>query len=398
MDRQVTIVGGGSVGLLLALAIAPYANQITLIEQQAIETTCRDQRAIALSHSSVSLLDGLGIWSQIAGFAKPIEHVHVTQQSRWGVATLHAHELGLPFLGQVVPLGQIVEAAKAQLKKWHNVTYQSPATVEQIAQQSNGHWQLFVTDHQGNGHWQPSDLIVAADGAGSRIRRELDIRTHVHDYGQSALVFPVKHSQPMDGWAYERFTESGALAILPAFDHDCQSTAIWTVPHNQAKPLQNLATPALAQTLQATFGDWLGWLDCPESPKQFPLSLVHAKQLSQNNCLLFGNAAHFLHPIAGQGLNLSLRDIGQLHDCLSQQDAFDHIPETLKRYAQARQQDHQLTVTMTDQLMRNALIRRFKSIGLVGLQRNRLANRLISQLMLGHWTPGNTLIKTRVKK
>ncbi|MEL0168506.1 MAG: 2-octaprenyl-6-methoxyphenyl hydroxylase [Pseudomonadaceae bacterium] len=377
MSRHISIVGGGMVGASLALALQPHAARcgwrINLIEAQPPASgqvqPSFDARSTALSHGSRLLFDQLGIWGALASHVEPIRQIHVSDRGHPGVTRLSAEKERVPALGYVVEnavLGQVLLATLDPAV----VRWQAPARVVRAEPARSG-WLMQVEEH-GQVHEQATDLLVVADGGRSGLLEQLGIHRQVRPYGQTAIIANITSSQGHDGVAYERFTRSGPLALLPMSGR--RSALVWTQPEAQADAVMALSDAAFLEALQDAFGFRMGALKRVGARHAYPLSLIEAEEQVRSGLVVLGNAAHSLHPIAGQGFNLSLRDAMALAETLVDAGA-DQSPgelALLNGYLSRQQQDQQQTIAMSDWLTRLFSNRRpvlaaGRNLGLLGM-------------------------------
>ncbi|MGI3129562.1 2-octaprenyl-6-methoxyphenyl hydroxylase [Halopseudomonas pachastrellae] len=379
MSRRISIVGGGMVGASLALALQPLAARhgwrIELIEAQPPVSgelqPSFDARSTALSHGSRLLFEQLGVWSRVMAEAapEPIRQIHVSDRGHPGITRLHAEKERVPALGYVVENARLGRVLLGELDE-RVVQWQAPARVVRAEPARTG-WLLQV-EQGGQVHEQATDLLVLADGGRSGLLEQLGIHRQVRPYGQTAIIANITSSQGHAGVAYERFTESGPLALLPMSAG--RSALVWTQPEAQADDVMALPDAAFLHALQDAFGFRMGALKRVGARHSYPLSLIEAEEQVRTGLVVLGNAAHSLHPIAGQGFNLSLRDVVALADTLSSA-APDQSPGELgllNGYLQRQRQDQQQTIAFSDGLTRLFSNRRpvlaaGRNLGLLGM-------------------------------
>ncbi|MFZ9035431.1 MAG: FAD-dependent monooxygenase [Francisellaceae bacterium] len=394
-STQITIVGGGVVGLILANALSRLDVTVTLIEKTA-DQACGDGRAMALSYCSIALLNALDLWAPIADFSAAISTVRVSDRGHFGRVCLNAADEGLPFLGAVCKLKTLTAAAGDALQKCQNVRVIAPATVADVIETDSSYALSVVRKGHAPSLIRP-DAIIAADGADSFIREKLGIGVTDHVYHQSAVVFDITLRRDHQSQAFEHFTDDGVIALLPVAPN--RLSCIWAMATDKAKRFIHKSKSQLITTFEQYFGYRLGKIMDITAAQCFPLKLVYADRLWDKNVLLFGNAAHFLHPVSAQGLNLSLRDIGALYDVISQSpgEGFNLL---FQRFSDNRLADHRRTIALTHQLMKlfnseHTAIKHLRTLGLHFLHRNQRLKTLFSHLMMGKWTAGSTLLKMK---
>ncbi|MDJ0832521.1 MAG: 2-octaprenyl-6-methoxyphenyl hydroxylase [Gammaproteobacteria bacterium] len=344
VDQQVCIVGGGLVGLAAAITLAHQGRKVTLLEASSLEAQdpqALDARSLALSYSTIQILRSLGLWNQLQSMAAPIKHIHVSSAGFFGVTRLDASDLKLEAMGYVIEyhlLLKILLRHAQQHSAIDIITMAQVDAVEAQGEQLELHYQL---------HEQPQtrnfNLVVVADGANSPLRQKLGISVDTLDYQQSALVANIKLAQDGNGWAYERFTDDGPLALLPLPGQ--RYALVWTHAAEHIDQRMALSDQALLQQLHDAFGYRLGEFIEIGTRARFDLKLTRASRLVAGRCVLIGNAANSLHPVAGQGFNLALRDIAQLYDSLLDVDLTSAAgTDQLLDYQRLRQADQQQTV------------------------------------------------------
>ncbi len=377
MSQHISIVGGGMVGASLALALQQHAARrgwrINLIEAQpparGQTQPSFDARSTALSHGSYLLFEQLGIWAELAGQAEPIRQIHVSDRGHPGVTRLFAEKERVPALGYVVEnaaLGKVLLAALDPAV----VRWQAPARVVRAEPTRSG-WLMQVEAHE-QLHEQATDLLIVADGGRSGLLEQLGIHRQVRPYGQTAIIANITSSQGHDGVAYERFTPNGPLALLPMSAG--RSALVWTQPDAQVDEVMTLSDAAFLEALQDAFGFRMGALTRVGQRHAYPLSLIEAEEQVRTGLVVLGNAAHSLHPIAGQGFNLSLRDAMALADTLVDAPAHGAPGDLrlLEGYLDRQRRDQQQTIAFSDGLTRLFSNRRpvlaaGRNLGLLGM-------------------------------
>ena len=384
---SLAIIGGGLVGASLALALQSGAKargwKIVLIEPFAPGNTYQpsyDARSSALSYGARLIYERMGVWSAIAERAEPIKDIHVSDRGRFSTARLSAREEGVPALGYVVEnawLGQCLwKGLDPEVISWR-----CPAEVTHMQPMETG-YRLTLNDETS----LDCDLAVLADGGRSGLREQLGINVRKRPYDQSALIANITPSQPHDGMAFERFTDEGPMALLPLPDNRC--ALVWTRLGMDAQRLAALDERSFLSELQAVFGYRLGTLEHVGARHLYPLVLVEAEEQVRPHLVVLGNAAHSLHPIAGQGFNLSLRDAQALADALLASDQKPGELATLLSYQQRQQLDQQLTIGFSDQVTRifgsdQTLISFGRNLGLLGLDVLPPAKRWFARQAMG---------------
>jgi 2-octaprenyl-6-methoxyphenol hydroxylase len=340
---DVVVVGAGLVGSTAALGLEKLGLSILVLDRAEIclgkatkahsDVQRFDERSTAISHGSVEILSALDIWNAQNLHACPIHHVHVSEQGRLGTTRLGAQELGFDALGYVVPntaFGRCLEskllASEIDLLSGTQLIAANYQTLDQQAG-----FQLIVGSAEraspDNDATIDCKLLLAVDGAQSETCKLLGIDAHVKDYGQRGIVANVQTQLANQGCAFERFSKLGPLAMLPLKEHI--SALVWSVSIAQFEELNSLDDKAFCQQLEESFGDRLGVVEGCSERISFPLKLSLRNELYRNSFAVLGNAAHSLHPVAGQGFNLALRGVAVLLDSLKNaQHEQGHIGDT----------------------------------------------------------------------
>jgi len=381
------IIGGGLVGASLALALQAGARErgwmIQLIEPFAPGDEYQpsyDARSTALSYGTRLIYERLGIWAEIARRAEPIRRIHVSERGKFGATRLDASNEGVPALGYVVENAWIGHCLWQALDDTV-ITRRCPAEVAALEPIETG-YRLTLAD----GATLDCALAVLADGGRSSLREQLGIHVRRRPYGQTALIANVTPGQPHQGLAYERFTEQGPMALLPLPDDRC--ALVWTRSHADAEQLALLDDRPFLEALQQAFGFRLGGFRQVGTRHLYPLALVEAEEQVRSGLVVLGNAAHSLHPIAGQGYNLSLRDVDALADALLSSRAPLGDPALLHDYALRQQRDQWITVGFSDQVTRlfgdsGPFVSAARSLGLIGLDLLPPAKRWFARQAMG---------------
>jgi 2-octaprenyl-6-methoxyphenol hydroxylase len=389
-DCDVLIAGGGMVGASLAVALAGLPVRVTLVEAipaGAPGQPSFDARTTALSRSSQHILATLGIWPAVQGDAAPIQRIHVSERGRFGTTVIDGEEEG----GE--PLGYVLENRLLGAALWRamgaspNVTLRSPASVTAVTRTDDG---LAVTVEEGGARTVlGTRLLVVADGARSPLRASLGIAARIRPYEQVAIVgnVAVGGSRPADqgSIAYERFTPEGPLALLPAGPG--RYVFVLTRRAAVAEAVAHLPDAAFLALLQREFGHRLGRFERVGTRGSYPLELVEADAVTGPRVAVVGNAAHGLHPVAGQGYNLGLRDAASLAEVIA--DAGGADPGSsglLARYADWRRPDQRKVVAFTDGLIRlfdRSGLGPLRGLGLLLFDTTPGAKRLLARQTMG---------------
>ncbi|MCS2159690.1 2-octaprenyl-6-methoxyphenyl hydroxylase [Scandinavium sp. H11S7] len=385
---SVIIVGGGMTGATLALAISHLSAgklPVHLVEAVAPDSQAHpgfDARAIALAAGTCQQLARVGIWQVLRECATVIRTVHVSDRGHAGFVTLDADDYSLPALGQVVELHDVGQRLFALLRKAPGVSLHCPARVDSFTRSQDS-----VDVVLDNGVTLTGKLLVAADGSRSALGEQCGIAWQQQPYEQLAVIANVTTAVSHDGRAFERFTEHGPLAMLPMSDGRC--SLVWCHPLENRDEVLSWSDAHFCQELQQAFGWRLGRITHAGSRNAYPLSLTTASRAISHRMALVGNAAQTLHPIAGQGFNLGLRDVISLAEMLAQaNDPGDYA--LLSQYQQRRAEDKSATVGVTDGLVhlfanRWAPLVAGRNVGLMAMElftpaRDALAQRTLGQV------------------
>jgi len=358
-NADVIIVGGGPVGATLALALAQSAPalKVVVLEAQTDDSSRRDTRTLALSHGSRLILERVGIWRHLTAVT-PITQIHISQRASFGRALLSAEEVGLPALGYVVSFAALRQALHTALQTC-GARYVTGAQVSEVMPDPVAASVYFT--HEGAGHTLASRLVALADG-GRSLQNIPGIVRERRDYHQAAVVCQVRTELPHNNLAYERFTEDGPAALLPSGE---DYALVWTASPERAAQLLTLSETDFLSQLHIHFGDRQGRFLQAGVRASFPLSLSKSQPLTRARVALIGNAAQMLHPVAGQGFNMGLRDAWELS-----QQIINCAPEAigdaamLARYVAGRRMDTQGGIFFTDMLVRG-FSNRLKGLHLV---------------------------------
>jgi 2-octaprenyl-6-methoxyphenol hydroxylase len=393
---DVVISGGGLSGSLMALSLANLkkadGSSLSIAIVEAIKPTVSentkplfDDRVLALSHGSASYLKKMDVWQHLSNDACAIEKIDITDRGHYGKARLEAHEHGVSALGYVIEMALIGKAQLKVLASKNNVSWFSPdcitdiewqvndqnldqnndQCIEQSLEQSND--QSFAQKKKHNakieikldsGQNLQTSLLLACDGANSPCRQLAGINVSHNDYQQVALIANVATKIPHKNKAFERFTEFGPLAMLPLTEQGGESrcSLVWTMTPEQSQEILALNDDGFKQKLELAFGSWLGAITQVGKRDVYPLVLLQASQQTYHRMALIGNASHTIHPIAGQGFNLGLRDVQQMSTLIENvlnesTDADIGSFNLLNKYAQMRQQDQKQVIELTDSLV-----------------------------------------------
>jgi 2-octaprenyl-6-methoxyphenol hydroxylase len=395
VNFDVAIVGGGMVGASLGVALAPLNLRVALIEAIAHNAAAQpsfDERTTALSNGSRRILETIGVWSALDALATPIAKIHVSDQGRFGFARIDAAEQGLPAMGYVVANRALGSALWSRLAPATGLKVFCPAEVSQVTAAEQA-VRIEIAE-AGATTAIDAKLIVAADGAQSAVRSAFGVAADVRDYGQTAVITTVLPQRFHDNVAYERFTPSGPLALLPLDGGRC--TLVLTLTKEAAQSAMAWSDQEFLAEVQRRFGFRLGRFLKVGRRHPYPLSLTQAQKTSAPRCVIIGNAAQGLHPVAGMGFNLGLRDVASLAELIADSAARTAAGGTadagdaklLAEYDAWRSADRRGVIGFTDGLVRvfsNPLsaVRRLRNLGLLAFDLLPPAKSALSRLSTG---------------
>lgn len=353
-EYDIVIVGGGLVGASLACALGDSGLRIAVVESFALGDPGQpsyDDRTIALAYSSRRIFEAIGVWQPIADrSANPIEHIHISDRGHFGLTRLHASDLGTEALGYVVETRALGAALYETMQACSNIELLCPFEVQEFQQQDSV---AIVSLAGGDGAREcRARLVVLADGGRSPLRERFDMQVDQKRYDQVAVVANVTPGKAHENTAYERFTPEGPLALLPVTRDRC--AVVWSTRPDKADEVTGWSDEQFLQQLQRRFGDRLGRFSRAGKRQAYPLVLTKVADPVRERLVLIGNAAHTVHPVAGQGFNLGLRDVASLAQVLvDAQRAGGDIGSLalLRGYADWRRSDNRRTQTFTDGLI-----------------------------------------------
>ncbi len=372
-DRyDVLIAGGGLVGASLAIALDGAGLRVALAEAalpRADLMPSYDERNLALAAASVNALRALGVLDANAP-VQPIERIHVSRRGDFGSVRLDADDMGIAGFGATIPARELGNALLRRLDGCTNLARLAPAEVVAI---EPGDDRVAIRLRTPDGERDvETRLLVGADGTESFVRRTLGIGVERHDYGQSAFVTTLTLDRPLDGTAYERFTDSGPVALLPLGGN--RAGLVLSVPGDEAPRVAALDDDAFVAFVHERFGWRAGRFSRPGRRKAFPLARALATRTTGTRTVLVGNAAQTVHPIGAQGFNLGLRDALTLAELLRGSDADPGRDELLAQHVERRAGDRDATTRFSDDLVRLmtndfAPLRLVRSLGFHALDR-----------------------------
>ncbi len=341
---DIVISGAGLVGLALAAALGRDGFSVAILETREPEhdwpAGSIDLRVYAISRASQRLFESLGAWSGIEPLAQPYRDMQVWDAGSDGEVHFDSAELGEPDLGHIIESRVIEHALLDVVENLETVTRLCPASLQGF-EENEGRQRIELED----GTSLTAQLLVGADGKQSRVRDLAGIHVQVSDYGQQALVAVVQTEKPHQETAWQRFLPSGPLAFLPL--HDGRCSIVWSATSDKARDLLALDDNSFCHALGEAFEYRLGKVTGVDKRVLFPLQGQSAKAYVQPGMALVGDAAHVVHPLAGQGVNLGLKDVQALAETLHLAREQGRNPgafSVLRRYERARRGDNQLTL------------------------------------------------------
>jgi 2-octaprenyl-6-methoxyphenol hydroxylase len=376
LDCDVLIVGGGLVGSSVAIALDGTGLRVAQIEAAAPQinpNASPDERSLALARASVNALTALGVWPLIATKATPIRRVHVSRRGEFGTVRLDAAQHGLEAFGVTCPARELGNGLLARLERCADLARHAPARLIALANDADAMVATLAID--GGEKRLRTRLLVGADGTASFVRAALGIQTDNVDYAQTAFVATLQPERALDGCAYERFTATGPVALLPLADR--RAGVVLTLPNEDAARVAGLDDAGFIAEVHERFGYRLGKFSRLGRRVSHALTRVFAQRQIAPRAVLVGNAAQTIHPIGAQGFNLGLRDALTLAELLAAQarargDLGDAA--ILHRYVELRRPDREGTAAMSDGLARwtahEALpLKLLRSLGLIAVDR-----------------------------
>lgn len=348
---DVAVAGGGMVGLTLGIGLAACGLRAAVVDAMKPKTQLDpvfDGRSSAIAYASQRMLDALGIWKHIGGKAGPIRDIRVSERGSRLFVHFDSRAAGNKPMGYMVENRHLRHALHTRRAELDNLDFIAPAKVEGL------------TAHPGFGELELSGgrrlkaaLCAAAEGRGSRLREAAGLTQTRLDYDQTAIVATIRHTLPHHGIAHEKFFPEGPFAILPLKDN--HASLVWSTRRENAPVIMGLSQSAFEAELQARIGGFLGEVKALPGRWQFPLSFQLSDRYTAERLVLVGDAAHGIHPIAGQGLNMGFRDIAALIEVLVKARALGEdlgSPPVLERYVRWRRTDNYMLAAITDTLTR----------------------------------------------
>ncbi len=344
--KRVVIVGGGPVGATLALTLQHHGVPVTMLEAREKGAAYQDQRALALSYGSRRILEKLGVWDKLDAQATAINTIHISQRGSIGRSLLKAKEHDLPALGYVLSYGALTQALDEALAQFNDVEIVYQAEAKHIEPGVESASVEFA--HQGQSQKLASPLLVLADG-GRSLGDIPGIQRETKMYGHDALVSKVKTELPHNNIAYERFTPMGPVALLP---NGQDFSLVWTGKAEEVEKIMQLDDEEFLRQLHQHFGDRVGQFLAVEKRITFPLKLSYLNPVTAGHLVVIGNAAQTMHPVAGQGFNVGLRDAYELAQQIAQTspECWGQ-PAMMQAYQAGRKNDTKRGLMFTDFLV-----------------------------------------------
>lgn len=393
-DFDIVIAGGGMAGATFACALANSGLSIAVIEAIPPETGKQpgyDDRTVALGHGSMKILHALSVAGPFeSAQATPIKHIHISEKGGFGIARIEQQEENVEALGYVVENRALGDNLWARLSSVTNIEIITPATVTDVANYIN---RTVVEINTDTGTREISaKLLVIADGGRSKAREKAGFQIKRKSYDQTAIVANITTDRDHNYTAWERFTGDGAIALLPMSEQ--RYSLVWSVPDKRVDGLIKLSKKAFLRELQQAFGHRCGEFIQTGSRASYPLALVGANSPAYGRAALVGNASWSMHPVAGQGFNRGVRDIGALAELVNAAALRGQDPgnaELMKNYVRSRKFDDRMTTTYTDSLIRTFTasfppMKFARNLGLVGVSMLPCIRHSLATLSMGEHT------------
>lgn len=370
--EAIAIVGAGPLGLSLALALQAHAQTCRVFDARPAAAATPDKRILALSHASRQLLETLGAWPTQA---TPIDTIHVSQHGAFGRTRILAEELGLPALGYVLPATSLTDCLLQRANE-ARIPIEFDAPVSAVSAQAD-RVEFTLSPQQSEPQRRSAHLLACCEGSVAQ-----SAATFEHNYAQHALLCRVRLGQPHGNLAFERFTPEGPIALLPLGQ---DYAVVWTVPAERVASLMAADDQTWLQALRAAFSGRIEFTAIADRA-HYPLGLKLRRETVAARTVWLGNAAQTLHPVAGQGFNLALRDAWELAETLAGA-ADPGAPDLLARHARSRRADRLATAAFTDFLVRSfaldlPLLPAARGLGLLALDMFAPLRRFVAKRMI----------------
>lgn len=349
LDADVLIVGGGLVGASFALALVCQSPTLKVCIIESVEAGSEtqpsfDDRSTVLSKSSANLFSDMGLWSSLENKLAPIQHIHTSEEGQFGMSRLHANDYDVEAMGYVVDNKSLGSQLYAQLQQYANVRIISPAKVTSVKATSRCYQAEVIELGSQTKQQYQAKLLVMCDGGRSDLAQALGLTHQTQSYQQAAVIANIELQKHHQGWAYERFAKQGPIAMLPlpSYQGRARSALVWTTSLASLDERMTLSDDAFLAELQRQFGHRLGRFKGVGERAFYPLKVQKTNELVRSRLAILGNAAHTLHPVAGQGFNLALRGVALLaHNVLTNHaKGLDiGVLASLQAFSQAQEQD-----------------------------------------------------------
>lgn len=348
--ENIVIVGGGPVGMVLSLLLAKQNIASIVLEARKQGAANQDTRALALSFGTRRVLEKLGVWQSLTSYATAINTIHVSQKGSIGRSILHAHDYGQEALGYVLSYGALCTALNAEITQ-HPIIHRIDEAEAEAITPSASHATVRYCRQQET-HSLESTLIVLADG-GRSLEKVAGLKRDTKEYGHDALITKVRAEWPHKNIAFERFTASGPMALLPNGEgqDSKEFSLVWTGKKALIAPLLALSDAEFLAQFHAQFGDRVGRFLSVEKRMSFPLKLSQLQASNTPHLVVIGNAAQTMHPVAGQGFNVGLRDAEVLAQHIAGTVTGLGSNEMLAAYRASRKADTKNGLLFTDFLV-----------------------------------------------
>jgi len=384
LDFDVVVVGGGIVGLTMALAIAPSSLRIALVESSGESIAARRGQAYNISPRSAQIFHQLGIWGDLLPRITPYEQIRLSDGDYGAVVQFKPQDLGLPkdgYLGCIAPHGVLLTQLESALGKT-TIRRFCPVTVTNVSYLPQQAVLTLQSNDSSTALTLTSQLVIGADGAHSPLRRSAGIHTFGWRYPQACVVATIQSELYHQRIAYERFWPSGPFAVLPMDGGRCR--IVWTAPYPEAESLLRCDPQVFIEQLHQRFGAHLGKVTLEDERVLLPVELMHSDHYVLHRLALIGDAAHRCHPVGGQGLNLGLRDVAVLREvllsaCHKGNDIGDL--STLRHFDHRSRVHNLMMLAVTD-----GLVKLFSNQWLPFVALRRLGLNLMRAIpMIRHW-------------
>lgn len=387
VEYDLAIVGGGVAGATLACALRDSGLRAIVIEAQPQSAAVAKRQAYAISLLSGRIFEGIGVWQTVLSQIATFRQIRLSDANHPGVVSFHPTDVGTQALGYVAEHRPLLSSLYEFLADCPNVSWLCPAKVADVQYETSG---ATIEVELANERRQiRTRLVVAADGARSRIRTAAGISTHGWQYWQSCVTARIRTEKSHNNTAFERFWSSGPMGVLPVAENLCQ--VVWTAPHAEAQALRDLDEAEFLAKLEHRTGGLLGRLELDSQRLVFPVQLMQSDRYVRSRLALIGDAAHCCHPVGGQGLNMGIRDAAALAqvllDAIARGEDIGNL-QVLQRYERWRKLENWVILGFTDFLDRlfsnNWLpLVAIRRLGLLMLRRIHPLKSLVLRLMTG---------------